>query len=31
MQTLRAFAVALPFVVLAIVIGVLSVVLAAPR
>lgn len=31
MQTLRASAVALPFVVLAIVIGVLSVVLAAPR
>ena len=31
MQTLRASAVALPFVVLAILIGVLSVVLAAPR
>jgi hypothetical protein len=31
MQTLRASAVALPFVVLAVVIGVLSVVLAAPR
>lgn len=31
MQILRASAVALPFVVLAIVIGVLSVVLAAPR
>ena len=31
MQTLRASAIALPFVVLAVVIGVLSVVLAAPR
>jgi hypothetical protein len=31
MQTFRASAVALPFVVLAVVIGVLSVVLAAPR
>ena len=31
MQILRATAIALPFVVLAIVIGILSVVLAAPR